>query len=92
MCDFYKTRMGQQFYDRTMPELVKAIDSLANCVAAEKREPAAAELVEYAGYLADSVERLLDTPIEPGSAESRDAFDLLRGHTAAVRRILAKFE
>ena len=25
---FYKTRMGQQFYDRTIPELVKQLERL----------------------------------------------------------------
>jgi hypothetical protein len=28
MSDFFKTRMGQQFYERTMPELVKQIGRL----------------------------------------------------------------
>ena len=29
---FYKTRMGQQFYERTMPELVKQLDRLNDLV------------------------------------------------------------
>ena len=28
MSDFYKTRMGQAFYERTMPELVEQISRL----------------------------------------------------------------
>ena len=75
---FYKTRMGEK--------------RLASNIADEKRDPAVAELIEYAGYLAQSAERLLNIPIEPGSTESRDAFDLLRDYAAAVRRILTKFD
>lgn len=29
MAEFHETRMGQQFYDKTMPALVKAIERLA---------------------------------------------------------------
>ena len=90
MAEFHETKMGRDFYDRTMPALVKAVERLADTVAAEKRDPAVAELIEYAGHLADAAERLLDTPIEPGSARTLDAFDLLRANAAAVRRILTK--
>jgi len=90
MAEFYETKAGRQFYDRTMPALVKAVERLADAVAAEKRDPAVAELIEYAGHLADSAERLLDTPIEPGSSATLDSFDLLRANAAAVRRVLAK--
>ena len=88
MAEFYETKAGRLFYDRTMPALVKAVERLADTAAAEKRDPAVAELIEYAGHLADSAEKLLDTPIEPGSAQTLEAFDLLRANAAAVRRIL----
>ena len=90
MTEFHNTRMGRDFYDRTVPALVRAVERLADAVAAETRDPAVAELIEYAGHLADSAERLLDTPIEPGSPATLDAFDLLRANAAAVRRVLAK--
>ena len=31
MAEFHETRMGQQFYDKTMPALVKAIERM-NCL------------------------------------------------------------
>ena len=40
---FYQTRIGQEFLDRTMPALVKAVERLADSVAADKRDPAVAE-------------------------------------------------
>ena len=36
--DFYKTRMGQRFYERTMPALVEAVERLANGVS-KNRDP-----------------------------------------------------
>ena len=33
MSDFYKTRMGQRFYERTMPELVKQLERLNRLLA-----------------------------------------------------------
>ena len=33
MSDFYKTRMGQRFYDRTMPDLVKQLERLNELLA-----------------------------------------------------------
>ena len=86
---FYKTRMGQQFYDRTMPALVEAVGRLADGDDG-KRDPRIQELIEHAGYLVEGVEQMMNTPIEPGSATTREAFDLLRSQAAAVRRILAK--
>ena len=84
---FFKTRMGQQFYERTMPALVKAVKRLADSHDGN-RDPRMQELVDHAGYLVEGVEQLLNTPIEPGSAKTREAFDSLRSQAAAVRRIL----
>jgi len=33
MSDFYKTRMGQHFYERTVPELVKQLERLNEMLA-----------------------------------------------------------
>jgi len=32
MSDFYKTRMGQKFYERTMPALVEQLERLNNLI------------------------------------------------------------
>ena len=88
---FFKTRMGQQFYERTMPALVKAVERLAESYEG-KRDPRIQELIDHVGYLVDGVERLTDTPIEPGTPATREAFNLLRSQAAAVRRILMRVE
>ena len=87
MSEFHKTRMGQQFYERTVPDLVNAVKRIAD-QAEGKRDPRIKELIDHAGYLADAVDTLMETPIELGSQETLDAFELLRGQAAAVRRIL----
>ena len=86
---FFKTRMGHQFYERTMPELVKAVERLAGSYEG-KRDPRIQELIDHAGYLVDAVEQVMITPIKPGSARTLEAFDLLRSQAAAVQRILAE--
>ena len=86
---FFKTRMGHQFYERTMPALAKAVDRLADSYE-RKRDPRIQELIDHAGYLVDAVEKVMITPIEPGSAKTREAFDSLRSQAAAVRRILGQ--
>lgn len=42
MTDFHLTRMGQQFYQGTMPGLVKAIDRLAAAIEEHNKTMAAA--------------------------------------------------
>jgi hypothetical protein len=34
MSDFYRTRMGQTFYEHTLPSLIRAIERLATAVEA----------------------------------------------------------
>jgi len=84
---FYKTRMGEKFICKTVPDLIKAVDRLAGSVEGN-RDPRIQELIEHAGYLVEGVERVLILPIEPRSVKTREAFDLLRGQAAAVRLIL----
>ncbi len=47
---FFKTRMGQQFYERTMPALVKQLERLSNVlerlVAKREREKREADDVD----------------------------------------------
>ena len=90
MAEFHETKAGRQFYDRTMPALVNAVERLADAVATEKRESAVAELIEYVGYLAESADRVMEMPIEPSNSATREVFDLPRANAAAVRRILAR--
>ncbi len=87
---FFQTRMGRQFYDHTLPALVEAVDRLAGAVAADRRDPAVVELIAYARDLCDAAEAVLNVEFAPGSTATREAFDLLRANTAAVRRILAR--
>ena len=84
---FFKTRMGQQFYERTVPALVKAVERLADTYEG-KRDPRVQELVDHAGCLVEAIEKLMTTPIEPGGERTREAFDSLRSQAAAMRRIL----
>ncbi len=88
---FFKTRMGPQFYERSMPALVKAVERLADTYEG-KRDPRIQELIDHVGYLVDGVDRVMVTPIEPGSERTLEAFDLLRSQAAAVQRILARIE
>lgn len=75
-------------HSTTVPDLIKAVERLAGSVEG-KRDPRIQELIEHAGYLVESVDELMDAPIEPGSATTREAFATLQGQAAAVRRILA---
>ena len=69
-----------------MPALVKAVERLADSYEG-KRGPRIQELIDHAGYLVEAVEVLMNTPVEPGSRATREAFDQLRSQAAAVRRI-----
>jgi hypothetical protein len=42
---FFQTRMGQQFYDGTMPRIAAALDKIAKALAAKEQEPKVAALV-----------------------------------------------
>ena len=72
---FYKTRMGRHYYEKTLPDLVKAIDRLADC-----------GLRESAQRLVEAVDDLLDTEIVPDSERTREAFAAVRLRAKAVRR------
>jgi len=81
---FYKTRMGQRFYEHTMPELVKQLERLNERLGKIARTASVDDLVEAATDLIAAVERVLDTEIVPGSPATRAAFAELRtcAHTA----------
>ena len=88
MADFHQTRMGQVFFERTMPDLVRAVERLAD--AADKRDPTTRELIDRAADLCDAAEALMDVEIVPGSPRTVEAFERLRASAKAVRRVLAK--
>jgi hypothetical protein len=71
MTEFHQTRMGQQFYDRTVPELVRQLQRLNENLERRDLQQATADLVAAA-------ERVLDTEIVPGSKATIEAFDELR--------------
>lgn len=81
---FYATRMGRTFYERTMPDLVKAVDRLATATADPDRERRVAELAEYAGYLCDATERV----VQAAPASDDQDIDSARNYVRAVRRIV----
>ena len=83
--------MGEKFICKTVPDLIRAIERLADGVTG-RRDPAVEELIEDADHLAEAAETVLDVEIMSGSPRTREAFDLLRGQAAAVRRVLAKID
>ncbi len=85
---FYRTRAGRQFYESTMPELVRAIERLADTVAAGKRSPAVQALVDIATELDEATERVLE--IVPGDPRTVHEVGLLREKVVALKRILAR--
>ncbi len=85
---FYKTRMGEKFICKTVPDLVKAIERLASGIEGE-RAPAVQQLIESAGQLCDNAEKVLNVEIVAGRPRSREAFDSLRRDVKTVRELLA---
>ena len=85
---FYKTRMGQRYYEHTMPELVKQLERLASDVQG-RRDPAVQELIDSAGNLVEAAENVMNTEIVLGSPRTRTVFDSLRTNAAHLRRLLA---
>jgi len=71
MTEFHLTRMGQTFYDRTVPELVRQLQRLNENLERRDLRQATADLVAAA-------EHVLDTEIVPGSEATTAAFRELR--------------
>jgi len=78
MTEFHLTRMGQTFYDRTVPELVRQLQRLNENLERRDLRQATASLVAAA-------ERVLDTEIVPGSKATIEAFRELRRAARQVR-------
>ncbi len=67
---FFQTRMGQRFYEHTMPELVRQLERLNDRVGQlvpARRDPAVQELIEYANDFCEAAEKVMNVEIAPGS-------------------------
>jgi len=80
MTEFHLTRMGQTYYDRTVPELVRQLQRLNENLERRAAGQATADLVAAA-------ERVLDTEIVPGSKATIEAFRELRRAVRAAHEI-----
>ena len=83
MSDFYKTRMGQRFYERTMPDLVKQLDRIAERMPAG--EPKVDELLLATYGLVNAVDEVFNAEIVPGSEATKRAFKNLRERADTAR-------
>jgi len=75
MTEFHLTRMGQQFYDKTAPELVRQLQRLNENLERRTADP---DLRQATADLVAAAERVLDTEIVPGSKATIAAFRELR--------------
>ena len=86
---FYMTRPGQKFLDKTVPELIRAIERLSDRIP-NQRDSVVQELVDYAADLVEAADDVLDVEIVPGSTRTKESFAVLRTNAEAVRRMLVK--
>jgi len=77
---FFKTAMGRQYYDRTLPDLVKAVERVAAALERDDLGPATDDLL-------DAVDELFETEIVPGSERTREAFGAVRERAQALRKL-----
>jgi len=75
MAEFHETKMGRDFYDRTVPELVRQLTRLNQNL---ERRSTDVDLRQAAADLVAAAERVLDTEIVPGSKATIAAFRELR--------------
>lgn len=87
MTDFHTTRMGQAFYDRTVPELIRQLQRLNENL---ERRTTAPELRQATADLVAAAERVLDVPIAPGSKATTAAFRELRRAAREVRKAMTE--
>jgi hypothetical protein len=89
MSDFFKTRMGQRFYEHTMPELVKQLERLTARLDARSTSGPGKTLDELllATYgLVNAAEQVLNVEIVPGAEETLGAFRNLRSRMETARK------
>lgn len=58
MPEFFETRMGQHFYDGTMPRIAKALETIADAVADRERLAAIAALMSGKEWNADTLDAI----------------------------------
>jgi hypothetical protein len=83
MAELHETRIGQQFLDRTIPELVRQLQRLNENLERRDLRQATASIVAAA-------ERVLDVEIVPGSKATIEAFDELRRAVREAREAIAE--
>ncbi len=86
--EFFQTRMGRQFYEGTMPALVRQLERIAERLPANDSEGAAQvdELLLATYGLVNAVDKALDTEIVPGSGVTQRVFKNLRTRAQAARQ------
>ncbi len=76
---FYRTRMGQRFFEGTVPALVDQIEKLNRTLARNAPdEQAVNDLLLATRELVNAARHVLDTEIVPGSDATRVSFASLR--------------
>ena len=91
---FYRTRMGQRFYERTMPTLVEQLERLNARLdgievlkaAGTAPDPKVDELLLATYGLVNAVDEVFRTEIVSGSEATRRAFQNLRARAKIARR------
>ena len=86
--EFFQTRMGRQFYEGTMPALVKQLERIADGLPTGDAGRAAQgdDLLLAVYGLINAVDQVRDTEIMPGSEETKRAFTNLRERVEAARQ------
>jgi len=87
MNEFHTTRMGQTFYDRTVPDLVRQLQRLNENL---EQRAAGPNLRHATTDLVAAAELVLDTEIVPGSKATIAAFRELRRAVREAREAVGK--
>ncbi len=85
---FHQDKMGRDFYERTMPELVRQLHRLNENL---ERCSTALDLRQATEDLVVAVERVLHTEIVPGSNATRAVFRELRRTVREARDAIREF-
>jgi hypothetical protein len=85
---FYRTRRGERFFCKTLPDLIKAIERIADRLpeVRSERQTGIDELLLATYGLANAVDEILDTEIVPGSKATQQAFRNLRSRAKTARQ------
>ena len=83
--EFFQTRMGRQFYEGTLPELVKQLVRINENLEQRAAVPHVRQATED---LVAAADHILDTEIVPGSDTTTTAFRELRRAVRATRDLM----